>query len=268
MERYDIVYVVLVYKNTLIAKDFFKHLSQGSHRVIIVNSYFDNLSFDECRQIALTNNADFIPIENKGYGYGNNIGIQFAVDNYVFNYLIVSNSDIIIQNIAYLDSISINKAIIAPETRMLTGKRQNPDTPWKLPYLFEMTNLALKHNKPWLYFLTHIYTRLSREVFFLYTAIYKKEMYNIFSAHGSFFVVTEQAVKELHPLFDDNMFLYNEEWYLAMKAKYADVPIYYCPVLKVLHLEGASSDANNKVLFRYNQQSYSVLYNWIKMHKH
>lgn len=262
---YNFIFVVLVYKNTDVLLSFFENLNVCNSKVIVVNSYYDKLSSVDCRNIAVRYNADFIECENKGYGYGNNIGINYAMSNYSFNYLIVSNSDIIIKDLNYLSQINIKKAIIAPETRMLTGKRQNPDTPWKLPFIFELTNIALKYDKKWLYFLTHVYTRLSRELFFIINLFLGKELTKIFSAHGSFFIVTELAIKELYPLFDDRMFLYNEEWYMAMKARYANVPILYCPKLKVLHLEGASSDNSNNSFFKFNKQSFTILYNWIKI---
>lgn len=267
MINHKFIFVVLVYKNTDVLKFFFDNLNIENRKVIVVNSYFDDISLQICKEIADEKGADFVAIENKGYGFGNNAGIQYVLDRYTFDYLIVSNSDVIIKDFNYLDLIRIDQAIIAPETRMLTSKRQNPDTPWKLPFLFEVTNIALKYNKPWLYLLTHIYTRLSREIFFLFNKVFPKDFTKIFSAHGSFFIISEKATKILHPLFDDRMFLYNEEWYLAMKARYNDIPIFYCPKLKVLHLEGASSDNSSNTFFKYNQQSFAILYHWIKEHK-
>lgn len=267
MTRVKYIFIILVYKNTEVLRDFFGSFNVPDSKIIVVNSYYDDKSLEECRKIASSFDADFIEIENRGYGYGNNIGIQYALEHYSFKYIVVSNSDVIIKEFGYLEQLNLDKAIIAPETRMLTGKRQNPDTPWKLPYLFEITNIALKYNWGWLYLLTHIYTRLSRELFFVVNKILGKDLTPIFSAHGSFFIVTEEAAKDLYPLFDNRMFLYNEEWFLALKARYANIPIYYCPKLKILHLEGASSDNSNNAFFKYNQQSYSILYNWIKSHK-
>lgn len=255
------IFVILVYKNTSVLEDFFNYFFERDSKVIIVNSFYDDDSLEKCRKIAKEYNADFVPVENKGYGYGNNVGIQYALDNYTFKYLIVSNSDIIIKEFGELENLNVKRAIIAPETRMLTGKRQNPDTPLMSPLLFKITNIALIKDLPWLYLLTHIYTRLSRELFLIMNKFSKKRLTKIFAAHGSFFIVTEQAVRDLHPLFDERMFLYNEEWYLAMKARNANIPILYCPRLKVLHLEGASSESESKSFFKYNKQSYTIFYN-------
>ena len=66
MSSYHFVIVVLVYRNIEVLRDFFVSLKLSDCRVIVVNSFFDNESLKECRDVALANNADFIPIENKG----------------------------------------------------------------------------------------------------------------------------------------------------------------------------------------------------------
>lgn len=236
----------------------------ANNHVVVVNSFYDEISKDECRLTAEQNNADFIAVENKGYGYGNNIGVKYIIDNYDYDFLLLSNSDIIIKDLDYLRNVNVcSMSVIAPLTRMLTGKKQNPDTPWRLPFLFYITHIALSKNIGWLYTLTHIYTRLSREFFFLIRSLLPFRHFKIFSAHGSFIVFTKPAVDTLYPFFDDRMFLYNEEWYLGEKARRWGVPIYYYPELQVLHLEGASSDTNSQSLFKNNKQSFDIFYRWL-----
>lgn len=36
-------------------------------------------------------------VENKGYSYGNNRGIEYCHNNYEYDYIIISNPDIIIK---------------------------------------------------------------------------------------------------------------------------------------------------------------------------
>lgn len=262
--EFDYVFVVLVYKNTEVLKDFFRFLSIPKSKVIVVNSYFDNKSLVECETIAENNCADFISVENKGYGAGNNIGIEYARKNYQFRFLIVSNSDVIIKDISALKLIKEKDIVIAPETRMLNGKGQNPDTPWELKFIYYPTFVALNKGIQWLYTATHVFTRLSRELFIFYTKIVRKEKYRIFSAHGSFIIFTYGAVNKLVPIFDDRMFLYNEEWFLAKRAQLFNIPVYYCPDIKILHLEGASSDRSDSFFFTQNRESFNILYEWIK----
>lgn len=256
--------VVLVYKNIDVLKEFFHKINLPNSHVVVVNSFYDEKSKEECKVTAEQNNADFIAIENKGYGYGNNIGVKYANENYDYDFLLLSNSDIILKDVTCLRNVKDDTAlVIAPEIRMLTGKRQNPDTPWRLPFLFHITHIALSKDMRWLYMLSHIYTRMSREIFFIIRKLLHPRHLKIFSAHGSLIIFTKKAIEVLYPLFDDRMFLYNEEWYLGEKARRCGVPIVYYPELKVLHLEGASSDALSNSLFQYNKQSFDIFYRWL-----
>lgn len=243
--KYNIVFVVLVYKNIDVLKDFFKSLNVKSSKVIVVNSFFNDISLMECEETATRNNADFIAIPNKGYGYGNNVGTKYAMEHYDYDFLVLSNSDIKIKEIFTLSKYKGEEMVIAPQTIMRTGKHQNPDTPWELKFVYPMLSYALNHKLGMVYTLCHICTRLNREIFRLYAKVIRKEKYKIFSAHGSFIIFTKKAVEKLFPFFDDEMFLYNEEWYLALKAKKIEVPIYFIPTIEVLHYEGASSVSNS-----------------------
>lgn len=239
--HYSFVFVVLVYKNINVLMDFFNSFKIKDSKVIVVNSYYDDTSLNECETLSKKNGADFIAIPNKGYGFGNNVGTKYALEHYDFDFLILSNSDIIIKQLDGLDKYKDENYVIAPKTVMRTGKYQNPDTPWELKFIYPMLSYALNHKSSIVYTLCHICTRLNRELFRLYACICRKEQYKIFSAHGSFIIFSQRATKDLYPFFDDEMFLYNEEWYLALKAKKHKVPIYYIPSFEVLHLEGASS---------------------------
>lgn len=257
LKHYHIVFVVLVYKNIEVLKDFFTSLALKDSKVIVVNSFYDKISMDECEKVARQNNADFIAIDNKGYGYGNNVGTKYAIDNYNYDFLVISNSDIIIKQFDGLDKYKNESFVIAPKTVMKTGKHQNPDTPWELKFIYPMLSYALNHKSGVVYTLCHICTRLNRELFKFYACIAKKEKYKIFSAHGSFIIFTKLAVESLYPFFDDEMFLYNEEWYLALKARAKNVPIYHIPSLEVLHLEGASSASI--VYSEHDKESFNIL---------
>lgn len=239
--KYKIVFIVLVYRNIDVLRDFFQSFNIKDSKIIVVNSFYDNVSLYECEAVSKQNGADFIAIPNNGYGFGNNVGTKYALEHYDFDFLILSNSDIIIKQFNGLDKYKDENYVIAPKTVMGTGKYQNPDTPWELKFIYPMLSYALNHKSSFVYTLCHICTRLNREIFRLYACICKKEKYKIFSAHGSFIIFTQRATQELYPFFDDEMFLYNEEWYLALKANKHKVPIYFIPSFEVLHLEGASS---------------------------
>lgn len=261
--KFDYIFVVLVYKNISVLRDFFFSLNAKNYKVIVVNSYYDDITEKECSLVANENNADFIPIPNKGFGYGNNIGAKFAIEYYEFKYLILSNSDIKIESFSFLETTVLKNAVIAPFTHLPNGKIQNPNIPYKIDILYKLLYFAYDHPSKLLLVIAHVLTRLSRELFLLKTRFIKRDIYRIFSCHGSFIIFTSDVVEKLFPFFDDKMFLYNEESYLAFKCLKHNVNVLYCPKIKIEHLEGASTIAMTKSNFRYNKESYDILYSHI-----
>ena len=85
---YDIVFVVLVYRNTDDLKDFFLHNHIKNSHTIVVNSYYDDKSEGFFSKIAEENGASFISVPNKGYGAGNNRGVEYALEHFDFEFLV------------------------------------------------------------------------------------------------------------------------------------------------------------------------------------
>ena len=261
---YDIIFVVLVYKNIDVLKDFFRTLQiPFLYHVIVVNSYFDAGSEKACQKVAKENGATFIPVPNNGYGTGNNIGCQYAVENFNFGYLIISNSDIIIKELSYLKKIQNKVAVLAPETRMLNSHRQNPNIPFNSWAYMSLLKMGYKLNSPWIKKVGLAINKLYREILFLYIKMFKRDYVKVFSAHGSFIIFTFGALVKLMPIFNDKMFLYNEELFLAYKCRKASIPIYYAPKLKVVHLEGASSTESDNS-WKNKKESFNVLMEWLE----
>lgn len=260
--KYRYVFVVLVYKNIEVLRDFFKSLKVKNRHVIVVNSYYDDASLKECKEVAELNNADFIPIENKGFGYGNNVGAKYAIEHYEYEYLILSNSDIHVLDFKFMDDLKDFSGVLAPKIQRLTGKMQNPNIPWRIDWLFWLLKKAYDNDSRFLLIFPHILTRLSREFFKIYRSIVRRDFYKIYSCHGSFIIFTKEAVEKLYPFFNDKMFLYNEELYLAENCRMKGVPVYYCPKIDVLHLEGASSGHQSG--FERNKESFTILYKWMQ----
>ena len=61
--------------------------------------------------------------KNKGYSFGNNKGITFANEKYEYEYIIISNPDIIVKQ--FNDNLP-DAEIIAPKVVTMSGKNQNP----------------------------------------------------------------------------------------------------------------------------------------------
>lgn len=78
-------------------------------------------------------------------------------------------------------------------------------------------------------------------------------------------IFPEAVVKELHPLYDEEMFLFNEEEHLGKLAETKGIATYYAPEIKVRHKEDGSMSLASINEFERLKQSFLVYYkNWIK----
>ena len=136
MDYYKYIFIILVYRNSDDLKDCLDSIRKKVHscKVIVVNAYYDDVSLSEIEKIANQYKCDFIGIENKGYSYGNNKGIEFAQKKYLFDYIVISNPDIVIEKYddSFLDE-NFKYDIIAPQIIAASGKAQNPAMFKRLP---------------------------------------------------------------------------------------------------------------------------------------
>lgn len=259
LKVYDIVLVVLVYRNMSDIKDFFQNLHILNCKVVIVNSYFDDITEIGFKKIAEDNGADFISVPNKGYGFGNNRGIEYALNHYQFDYLIVSNADVIVETLEINGLKKYGNAIIAPKILNLRGKNQNPSSPFAPCKIIEwMKFLCYKNHMRKTIFLFYAYSRLTKIIFYCIKGIRK----NVFSAHGAFVIFPYNIVNNLFPFYNENMFLFNEEEHLGRLAKEKGFSTVYAPEIVVRHKEDGSMSAADVDIFERMRQSYMVYYNY------
>lgn len=229
---YDFVFVVLVYRNTQDLDDFFKSFTLDNSKVIIVNSFYDKISEQRFKDLARMNNADFISVANKGYGYGNNKGCEYAIANYDFKYLVISNADIIVKKMSVY--MLRDNSIIAPNIINLTGKKQNPFMPYYFPLFDKIKYIAFRKNCKIIIFIFCIISRLIRNFYFLFPSR------KIYACHGSFVIFPIFILKRLFPIYNEKMFLFVEEEHLAQLAMKNNINIIYNPQIKILHKEDGS----------------------------
>lgn len=264
---FDFVFVVLTYRNYQDLKFFFEKNNVQNSKVIVVNSFFDEESRLCFEKIANENNADFINVENKGYGYGNNRGVEFAVKNYKFKYLIISNADveIIHFNVEFLLSENLNN-IYAPEIKTLSEKHQNPFIVNYSYFYRWLYYVALKKNLYFLKYIVYISNGIIRRLFIKIVKLFKIRKSNIYSSHGSFLIIGKEALSKISPLYYEEMFLYNEEFFLARKAMLHNVKLFYIPFdVSIKHFEDGSQDFSNKKSLEYSKDSYIKYFEYFKM---
>ncbi len=262
-KNYDVVFVVLVYRNTKDLKEFFLYNKVKNSRTIVVNSYYDEESKKNFQIIAEENGADFFSIPNNGYSYGNNYGCEYAFKTYNFDYIIISNPDIQIQNFDTKKLQPYGNCIIAPYIKALKRKTQNPNLPFDDPVFRWIKYKLLKGRHRKMCVLSGIISRLERELYLkiIYPLFRKKHIY---SAHGSFVIIPNGVYKALRPLYNEKMFLFAEEEHLAQLAKHNRISTIYLPEIVVLHKEKSSTSllGNN---FEYLRSSYMEYYDyWYK----
>ena len=266
MKKFNFVFVVLCYKNTLDLTSFLESIKTitGTYRVIVVNSYFDEVTKNEFEKIALVNNCDFLNVPNKGYGAGNNRGIQFARANYEFDFLVISNPDINFKDYNISNLTGLENYIIAPQINNLNGKHQSPYKP-KLAKLVNMLQYYAYKYKGlrFLNFFALLINRLLREYIILVGKLFKGKI-RIYAAHGSNVIIGNLALNKLGTLYDEKMFLFSEEEHLGNLCKLNKVKTYYYPKLKVLHKEnGSVSSISVKEINKITIESYIYCYeNW------
>lgn len=272
MEKFKYVFVVLVYKNPNDLVDFFESLKKikGSYKVVIVNSFFDNITMNETKAFSTKNNCDFLNVDNRGYSYGNNIGIEYCYENFEFEYIIVSNPDVVINRWEEL-TVSNNPVIYAPIIYTNSGKRQNPYWAKKCNYANKLIFLGYKKRNKLLLILGLSINKIIRVLFNLMCFFYHKDEREIYAPHGSFIIFNRATVTQLKPIFDRNVFLFSEEAILSNIAKSNHIKVLLLSNIHIFHKEDGSVciseiNENNELAksFIYYFEKYEKKVEWSK----
>lgn len=255
--RYNNIFVVLVYKNYNDLETFFienKSLLK-ENKVVVVSAFYNESTDEIIKKICKKNNADFIPVENKGYSFGNNIGIEFSKKNYIYNNIIVCNSDVLIEK---FDEKSINSySINAPKIVTKNKKNQNPYWAVKNSLCEKLIYISYKKNNTIMFYFAIIINKIIRELFLIFNKNKVKECY---AAHGAFLIFPSSVLDQLLPVFDENIFLFSEEAVLAKKASKLNIPIMYNPKIKIKHYEDGTMKVSNINERAIEKESYIYYY--------
>lgn len=254
---YNFIFVVLVYRNTSDLLDFFASLKLERTKVIVVNSFYDEESEQQFKQIAESNHADFLSVPNKGYGSGNNRGVEYALKHYDFKYLVISNADVEIMSMSkeYLDDKKVG--IYAPSIKTLSGKQQNPHMPYHIKIMDKLKYWLFCKNC-WNGIL--FFCALNKVLRFLFFVTTKLGFYRIYSAHGAFVIFPKVIVEDLYPFYDEDVFLFTEEENLAQLARSNKVYTYFVPRIKVRHKEDGSTSTISDKQRDITRKSYITFY--------
>ena len=244
MKKIDVIFIVLTYRNTDDLVDFFKSARNGAlnytYRVVVVDAFYSNEVREKIKSIALENDADFIPIENKGYSFGNNAGIEYANSQYDYDYLVVSNADIEVETFDRKRLDALPDGCYGPQIINKSGKNQNPMYCKANILSRKMVCKGFRLDNKLLLVGGLLLNKIQK--FFQMKQL--KHPNKVYQLHGSFLIFSKQVIEEITPVFDDNMFLFAEETYLAYRLAASGIESFYVPELKVLHKEDGSMQFN------------------------
>lgn len=236
-ESYKYVVVILVYRNfdDLIEciDSVNKHIKEC--KIIVVNAYYDDITKTKIENVATEKKCDFLNIENKGYSYGNNRGIEYANNNYEYEYIIISNPDIVVRK---FNDIIPEAGIIAPKIIAASGKNQNPMIIKENRLTQYFIYYGLKNKKQILYLIGIVLNKCFRFILALLNK--HNRYYEIFAAHGSFVIIKKDVINSIFPLYDENLFLFAEEGVLAKKCQQNNIRTVYDSDIVVNHKEDGS----------------------------
>jgi len=268
--KYDFIFCVISYGNITDLKKIFLNKFNCSYKVIVVDCFYSDAVCYEMRSIAEFNNAEFISVPNKGYGTAINAGIHYASEHYSFRYLAIMNSDILIESFDVNDISDMEGDIFGPYIVTAKGKKQNPYRPYYLGNTIEtLTYYGFKCNSKLCLYAGYAVNKLLREAFSLWYEIFGGRG-RTYSLHGCFFIFGKDALKVLMedaPIFDHNMFMFNEEMELARKARKHGIKLYYVPKLKIRHFEDGSINMAKK-FDEHSEERKSYLYCYEKWSSH
>ena len=243
MKKVKYVYVILIYRNTSDLVECLASIKEtvDSCAVVVVNAFYSKETDLVVKQITEQYQCDLINVENKGYSFGNNVGIDFARKNFIFEYVIISNPDIIISKFNDSALISIPKpAIIAPKITAASGRLQNPMSIRYYKVSDYLEYVGFKKDLRILLYIGILISKFQRALWSFLFKIRNKSIYRIYAAHGSHVILSKEAVEKLWPVYDENIFLFAEEGVLAIKAKRMCIPTYYYDGIQIMHKEDGS----------------------------
>ncbi len=242
MEFYRFIAIVLVYRNYLDLVECIESMQQSisSIRIVVVNAYYNDETKNRVQEICDRYHCVFINIENKGYGFGNNRGITFAMAHFNFEFIIIANPDTIVQ--AWDETVFHQGGefdIIAPKIIAASGKLQNPMCVKRSAVSELLTYWGLKYNAKLVMYMGIGITKIIRMVG-VQSHNRANGDYSIYAAHGSFVILSRKTVEELYPVYDENMFLFAEEGVLAYKAQKSNLKTGQCNRIVIRHKEDGS----------------------------
>lgn len=239
MIKTTFVIVVLIYGETTDVLCFDNSLKGkiNDYKIIIVESFSNNENKIKNKIIANKIKADYLCVENRGYGYGNNIGIDYANKTYDYKFCIVSNADVELLKFN-IDNIPQNNIVIGPTIKTLSGKNQNPYWAIECKIANKLIYIGFKYKLCVSLFFGRVINKIIREFFLLW---FRDKSKRVYALHGAFLIFSKDVTHKYFPIFDSGSFLYNEEMWLASCMQKEHVTMLLNKNIEIIHKEDGCS---------------------------
>lgn len=242
-------------------------------RFVIVDNDSPNESYD-----VLTKKFDKIPnvtvvktSENLGFANGNNFGLRELHKIMKPDYVIFSNSDIILPQDGLYEWIIqcydiYNFGVLGPSIYSIYGKfYQSPvrnlttDRKKVKRLIFELFISLIKIKLKILFGIEKRSNHLEK-----WDNSYYERVHDDLTLHGAFQVMSKDYFKHYPDAYDPGTFLYLEEDILKVRCSQQNLPMIYSPDFTVQHLQSFStnsdkSNANKKAYFRVKNMLKSMI---------
>jgi len=268
MNKVAFVFIVLVYRDYLDLEDLCESLSKnidGTYQVIVVDSFFDEQTSIKVKEKALLLGCDYLSIENKGYSYGNNCGLEYANKHYCFKWAVVCNPDTMLKSKISINTMKHYCGIVAPNIITKTGKHQNPYWAIENKVSEKFIYYGYKNDKKLLIYFGVGINKIIRIVYGLINKVSCGRINRIYACHGSFIFIPNKVAKTIK--FDEDLFLFYEEACLAVKAKEIFLSSIYDRNIIVFHKEDGSMGLANIKEYPLLKKSYITYYRKYRLAK-
>lgn len=224
--------LILNYNDYKTTEECAMHLANLSNirHILLVDNHSTDDSYNELKKIT---NDKIIVIKtdkNGGYGYGNNFGIEYLITKLNSKKILICNPDTKIEGktVNELEKfIDNNKkcVMVSPVMTDVFGKKQI-NTAFRIPSTIQyIMSVEL------------IYSKLFNPLFYNnFTVEHKKKVGGV---SGSLFLLNCQVLKNCK-IYDENIFLYNEEITLAKKFEKEDLFTYLLTDYTFIHEHSVS----------------------------
>ncbi len=245
----------IAYKETINLTDQFLKLPRNkiNLKVIIVDNCSPNKSFTNLKKYYQDNSIVSVVQTpyNLGFANGNNFGYEVLARYMDLDYVIFSNSDIVLKDKDLFGWIikSYQKyhfGILGPSIYSLKNKiHQNPCENWSesLKYNYKLLRKMKRSRfklKLHLLFSPLIKRNDSKNQTVVDTTEYK-EFTTEKTLHGAFLIMSSRYLKEFEQPFDTGTFLYMEEAVLRLRCDTKNILMLFSPIYEVNHLQAAST---------------------------